>query len=369
MKKILTISIIIVLVILSTLIIKDKSREFKNNADIDTDLDIDEEVWFKEEKAAFIKMRDSENVLSIYSKEKDEEREIKGLEGILHNVQWSNDGRYLVVDEGNELVKTTHIIDVNKYSVIDDIKTIGDTVWSPDSKKLLIGAENNKKRVKENELLGTIDLAIYYLWSEEVEPFLEADEYVDYYPKYWQEDNIIGYLAVKEDEKEEKSKKYEVSKEEKVMEIIQDKEGKKEDAKKIISFLEEIDFDKLEKIYGEESGVEVFRWLYNQEIKDEEDITSIIKVSDKLFNEEYEEMTKILVKVYEENPIVFIKALSKAPEYMEELGYAFHFLGVYDEYDNTLTDDLSLFLNAEELTDKEKKVAIDFLNIYALCGT
>lgn len=369
MKKFLTISIIIVFVILSALFIKDKNQNFKINTVVNNDLDIDEEVWYEEEKAAFIKGKDGEKVLSIYNREKGEEKEVKGLEGILQDIQWSNDGRYLVVDEGDALVKTTYIIDANKYRVIDDIKTIGKTIWSPDSKKLLIGAENNKKRVMKNGLSGTIDLAIYYLWSEEVETFLEADEDIDYYPKYWQQDNIIGYLAVRGKEKEKKSKRYEVSKEEKVMEIIQGKEGKKEDVKKIIGFLEEIDFDKLEKIYGEGSGTKIFSWLYKQEIEDEKDIISIIKASDKLFSEEYEEMTKVLAKVYNEDPIIFIKALSKVPEYMEEIGYAFHFLEVYDEYDKTLTDDLSLFLNSEELTDKEKKIAIDFLNIYALCGT
>jgi len=68
-------------------------------------------------------------------------------------------------------------------------------------------------------------------------------------------------------------------------------------------------------------------------------------------------VTKVLAKIYGENPIIFIKALSKVPEYMKEIGYFFHFLEVYNEYDKTIVADLNLFLNLGKLTEEEKKVA------------
>ncbi len=367
MKKYIIV-IVIILIILSAIFFGNKiDNKFGFNGN--SKIDIEEEVWFKEEKAAFIKVINKENILSVYNNITEREVDLKEIVGDLHSIKWSKDGKYLIVDEGSQLINTTYIVDTENMVVADDIKTIGEVIWSPDSKKLLIGAENNKERVVENELFGTVDLAIYYLWSKKVEPFLEAASDIDYYPEYWDEDNTIGYLEIKDKQKEKKTTYYEISKEERAMEITKLKEVKREDVKELIGCLKEIDVDKLEDIYGEGSGVKVFHWLYNQEIKDEEDIISIIKVLDKLYRDEYEEMTKVLAKIYEENTITFIKALSKVPEYMEELGYAFHFLEIYDEYDKTITADLNLFLNSEELTEEEKKNGIDFLNIYTLCGT
>ena len=125
----------------------------------------------------------------------------------------------------------SNIISIENREDIASIRTIGEVIWSPDSSKLLIGVENH-----QNE---SIDLAIYYINSQIVEPLIEADKYTDYLPKYWDESNHIGYVKINDDKEEEHSYKYDLSKEEELMNIILS--GEEKHVSRAIVLLPELD--------------------------------------------------------------------------------------------------------------------------------
>lgn len=356
-------SILGLLVVSIFVIVNYKKENFKERADTK------EAVWFKEEKAAYLREINGENILGIYNEESKKEVEIEEVKGEIHSINWSPDGKYLTIDEGTGIIKITYIILISDLKVFDKLSTIGEVNWSPDSKKLLIGVENTKERKEKGELNGTVDLAVYYLLGNRAEPLLEAEEGFDYYPEYWKGD-FIGYIKSSNGNKESLKIKYEPSLEENIMSIIMSKkEVEKEELRKILLSLPKVDLDNLERIYGDNSEARLLSWLKDQDISDIEDIKNLIKISLNIQEEQDNTISELMRDIYLKDKIGFIKALSGVPEAMENIAYSFRFLETYETGKDDITKDLNMFLGAEELTKKEKKMAVDFLNIYALCGT
>ncbi len=317
----------------------------------------------------FIENRGNDDkVLKIHDANENAEREVEGIVGNIYGINWSKDGKYFLVNEGTSIVKTTYIVPIDNLEEKASIRTIGDAIFSPDSNKLLIGVENSKKRAVETELNGTIDLAIYYINSKTLEPLLESDEYTDYFPKSWNDDNNIEYLKSNNGKEENLILKYEPSKEEVFMNIILLEEDK-ENARKAIGLLPNLDFNRLEKIYGKDSVLNLLEWLSKQDIEEEEDIINLINLMDDFIGEEYYLFIESIGNVYSKDKIKFIKALSKIPEKTEEVAYALHDISIYDRDGENIFDDLDMIVNSKELDSSEKRVGIDLINYYAACST
>ncbi|MSS43349.1 hypothetical protein FYJ27_06325 [Anaerosalibacter bizertensis] len=354
MKKKIIFIIAVVLLVIPIFIIKNYRKESSKNKD-----NIVEEVWYGEKKVAYLREVEGNYILEIDDVVNKKKGNIEGIGGYLHNINWSPDGNYLTVDGGIEATSTTYIISVKDLELFDKIFTTGNTVWSPDSKKLLIGVENKEEN---------IDLAIYYLWSQRAEPLLEAKEGYDYYPEYWKDDNV-GCAKVSGENKESFQIKYKPSLEEKIMSIAMNKkEIDSKELKTIISKLPEIDLENLEKIYGEGSDIKILNWLSKQSIKDKEDIESILKISLNLYDEQHTIISNLMKDLYLKDKITFIKALAKVPKAMEETAYAFKTFELYETGNEDMIKDLDMFSSSNVLTEEEKKLAVEFLNIYDLCG-
>lgn len=311
------------------------------------------------------KTKGEETQIKIHDMDRNAEIEIKGLKGKFNNIQWSPDGKYFIVDEINEKdddLKITYILSQEELDEIEDVEdidkicTIGDIIWSPDSNKLLIGVKNSE---------GLLDLAVYYIDSKSVETILEAEESVDYWPRYWDKDNNIGYA---EDNTREKSIQYEISNSEEIMSIIKT-ENNTEDLSKVIELLLDVDFSRMEKIYGEESILELLEWLAQQEIKEKEEVLILLSLTDEFLGEENYKYIETLGRSYFKDKINFIKALAEVPDKIEEIAYSFHSISLYSEKDEDPNEDLKMFLASEKLDKDEKNVAIKFLNTYNACGT
>ena len=358
MKKRIIVLMAGILIIICGFIIKSSKREnFKERKDID------EIIWFNEKIAAYLRETAGKYILGIYNEGNKKKNEIDLVEGDLNSISWSPDGKYLTVDKGLDEVKETYIVSTENLELLGKIFTTGKVIWSPDSKKLLIGVKNNEKSN------GNIDLALYYLWSERAEPLLKANKEFNYYPDYWKKD-AIGYIKISDKSKESLEIKYELSLEEKIMSIVTaEKEINNKELKKIFLSLPKLDLDKLAKIYGDDSDTKVLEWISKQDVKDIEDIESIIRISLNFYDKEYDIISNLMKDIYLKDKVTFIKALFKVPEAMDEIAYAFRSLELYEKINIDMTEDLNMILDSNKLTKEEKKFAIEFLNLYALCGT
>ena len=81
----------------------------------------------------------------------------------------------------------------------------------------------------------------------------------------------------------------------------------------------------------------------------------------------YTIISNLMKDLYLKDKITFIKALTKVPKAMEEVAYAFKTLSFYEAGNEDMTKDLDMFSSSNALTEEEKKVVVEFLNIYALC--
>ncbi|MCF6459554.1 hypothetical protein [Clostridium sp. Cult3] len=352
-KLLIGVGIIVLVVVIFLLYVKPKYTNIEDRKDVLEVANQGEYTVFIEDKGKGV------GVLKIYDGDTNMEEEAEGIIGNLHGIKWSKDGRYFIVTEGTDMVGTTYIIPVENREDIASIRTIGEVIWSPDSSKLLIGVENH-----QNE---SIDLAIYYINSQIVEPLIEADKYTDYLPKYWDESNHIGYVKINDDKEEEHSYKYDLSKEEELMNIILS--GEEKHVSRAIALLPELDYDKLEKIYGEGSVIDLLRWLSDQEIDEIGDIAILIDLMDGFIGEEYFIFVESLGNTYIRDKIKFIKALSNRPEKIEEVAYALNDIHIYDREDQSIVEDLDMIVNSKELNDEQKRIGIDLINYYAACGT
>ena len=220
-------------------------------------------------------------------------------------------------------------------------------------------------------LMGIIAIAVLALFyvkpinlsSKDVN--IEADEHTE----YWDGDNNIGYRKIKEEKEESLTIEYEPSLEEIVMENIISGEDGKKSITEIISLFPELDFNRLQKIYGEDSVLNLLEWLSNQEFETEEELIILINLIDEFIGQEYFKYTESIANAYVKDKIKFIKALSKVPNKTEEIALGLYDMRVYDRSGQSIFNDVNLILNSDELTDEEKKVGVDLINFYAECGT
>ena len=338
------------------------------DADIEGRDNIIEHKEFGDYTVYIEKPKEGENRLKVANSKDGKVKNIEGIIGEFYGIDWSKDGRYFIVNEGTGIIKITYLISLKDLEDIISIPTIGNIVWSPDSTKLLLGVENNKKRAVKGELKGTIDLAIYYINSGTVEPLLEADEYVDYWPEYWDEDNNIGYKKINEAGEEKLSIKYEPTKEEQVMDIIYNNKDLN-NGEEFLKLLSQLDLNRLEYFYGEGSVLEILEWLSFQQFEDEEDLIILINLIDEFLGEEYYKFVESIANNYLRDKIKFIKALAQVPEKTEEIAVGLHDMRVYDRDGENIFVDLDMIINSEELSEEEKKVGIDLINFYTACDT
>ncbi|HLR33751.1 MAG TPA: hypothetical protein VK071_00280 [Tissierellales bacterium] len=202
MRRKIVILFIIIITLVSLLLSACGKEEVLEDDDFESREDVGEYSWYRDRRAAFTKKIDDENyVLVLYDAKTEEETEIKEVSGKLQGIKWSNGGVYLLVQEDIEDPKKTYIIDGRDKILKDEIMTVGDVQWSPDSSKLLIGVDDEEGK-------GDIDLGIYYLYGSKVKVIEEANEKVDYFPKSWEDDNMMVYVEKKDGKEETKSIKF-----------------------------------------------------------------------------------------------------------------------------------------------------------------
>ncbi|WP_025640845.1 hypothetical protein [Schnuerera ultunensis] len=338
------------------------------DADIDERDNIIEYQEFGNHTVYIEEDKGGENRLKIVNSKDGKVQNIEGITGELYGIDWSNNGKYFIVNKATDIVKTTYLVSMENFEKLASIPTIGKVIWSPDSSKLLIGVENNKKRAVKGELKGTVDLAIYYVNSKTVEPLLEADEYVDYWPEYWDSDNNIGYRKINGEGEENLSIKYEPTEEELVMDIIYSNENHNS-GEGVIKLLPKLDFNRLEYIYGEGSVLDLLEWLSHQEFLKEEELVILINLIDEFVGEEYYKFVESIANNYLKDKVRFLKALSKVPEKTEDIALGLHDMKVYDRSGENIFTDLDMILNSEELTEEERQIGVDLISFYASCST
>ncbi len=201
MKRKKVILFIITVTLISLFLSSCGKVEIPEGDDFNSRKDVGESSWYKDRRAAFTKEIDDENsVLVLYDAKTEEEIEIEEVSGQLQDIKWSNDGIYLIVHDGTKEPKKTFIVDGRDKYLRDEIMTIGETFWSPDSTKLLVGVEGEQE--------NTIDLGIYFLYGRKVKVIEEGDENIDYLPKSWEDDNMMFYIEKRDGEEETRSVKF-----------------------------------------------------------------------------------------------------------------------------------------------------------------
>lgn len=201
MRRKTLISLILAIIIISSLLSSCGKLAEVEDDDFEKRKDVGEYSWYRDMRAAFTKKIDNENyVLTIYDTKTEEEVEIEEVKGQLHGIKWSHDGAYLFVHEGIEDPKKTYVIDGRDKLFRDEITTVGEVFWSPDSTKLLIGVEDKEE--------GNIDLGIYFLYGSKVKVIEEGKGKVNYIPKSWESDNMMNYIEKKNGKEELKSVKF-----------------------------------------------------------------------------------------------------------------------------------------------------------------
>lgn len=350
------------LILVVTILYVNNSREI-NFHDKENILEINEGEKF----LAFIEEDKGRRKVKVYNKNTKVKEEIQDLSGDLNHIQITPNEAFLLVDSGEGLIKKTYIINTEDFQDRKELTTIGRIVISPDSKKLLIGVDNLKTRANRGEPVGTVDLVVYYLETGSIRVLLEADQYTDYEPIAWDENNNIKYRKIRGDLEEELSLKYEPPMEELLMEASLF--NGKEDISKILDYMGQVDFDDLEDLYGEGSSMDFLDWLKGQEISQVEDIRIIINSVDNFFGKEYFLYIENLARIYIDYKMEFIKALAQVPEKLEDIGYALNYMKVYDMDGQDMWRDLNRIANSEELSEKEREIGMELIYFYSQCST
>ncbi|MCY6371946.1 hypothetical protein [Clostridium ganghwense] len=126
----------------------------------------------------------------------------------------------------------------------------------------------------------------------------------------------------------------------------------KADTKKIIESLPKINWNKYEEVNGED-GFELIRWIYELNIEDEEDIINMIKASKSLDAAYSELLAEKLKNMFLQNEIKFVEALSKVPDYTEEIGEELAFACMDKDKFN---EDIENLIQSHKLSNVQKKV-------------
>ncbi|NLJ78133.1 MAG: hypothetical protein GX329_02105, partial [Tissierellia bacterium] len=117
--------------------------------------------------------------------------------------------------------------------------------------------------------------------------------------------------------------------EELIMKIITARDGE-EYLAKALELLPNIDFDRLEHVYGEGSVLELLEWLSERRIEGEANIMVLIDMADEFYREESSKFAEIIANTYRLDKLKFIRALAKTPEKVNIMTLALHELRVYD---------------------------------------
>lgn len=319
----------------------------------------------------FIEEDQGQGLVKLYNKNTRQEEAIQDLRGDFSRLQLAPDESFFLVDEGEGLVRTSHLIPLGDPEARRTLRVIGQPLISPDSDKLLIGVDNLGERKFQGELgdqvQGTVDLLVYYIEKGSIRTLLEAGEDHDYLGLAWDGENRISYKKITEKGQEEKTIKYEAPVEELLMEAVYS--GGQVAISKIMAYMARADFDQLEEIHGENSGLEFLEWLRGQEISTKEDIGVLIGRLDDFFGKEYFAYIESLAAAYVDAKLEFIKALADHPEKLEDIGYALNYMRVYDLEGQEIWKDLDKISKTNELSQEEKELGMDLIHFYTQCST
>lgn len=161
----------------------------------------------------------------------------------------------------------------------------------------------------------------------------------------------------------------ELSEEELIMKIVNSGEENQEKAKEILKLLPEMDFDEFERINGEGSVLNLLEWFSKHKFEEEEDIITLINLTDLFIGKEYLAYMESVAKTFTNDKIKFIKALAKVPDKTEDIASGMYNIRIYDRSHLSLFNDLNMIMESEELTEEEREVGVDLINIYASCIT
>lgn len=319
----------------------------------------------------FIEEDQDENLIKLYNKNTRQEEVIEGLRGDFSNLQVALDESFFLVDEGSDLVRTSHLIPLGDPEARRTLRVIGQPLISPDSDKLLIGVDNLGERKFQGELgdqvQGTVDLLVYYIEKGTIRTLIQAGEDHDYLGLVWDGENRISYRKISEKGQEEKTIKYEAPVEELLMEAVYS--GGQVAISQIMAYMAEADFDQLEEIHGENSSLEFLEWLRDQEIFTQEDIGVLIGRLDDFLGKEYFTYIESLATAYMDAKLEFIKALADQPEKLEDIGYALNYMRVYDLEGQEIWKDLDKISKTDELSQEEKELGMDLIHFYTQCSS
>lgn len=154
-----------------------------------------------------------------------------------------------------------------------------------------------------------------------------------------------------------------------IVKLIEDEEIDTEDKSKIIRALPNINWDELSEEEEEELKSKMALWIYNAEIKGEEEIDAVIKVSSRFYEEDYMKILEKLIQLYGDNMDEFLRALSENKARVIDLGESFYDLEMYETNGRSISEDFLYISGSKELNDEEKKIGYEFLEIISSCGT
>lgn len=281
----------------------------------------------------------------VYVKQSNTREEVGKFDEEIEKLTWSNDGKYFLVDT----VENTYLYIRDGIILSKEFKTNGNTIFSNDSRKLLLGVKD-----KHN------DLAIYNIESKYIEQILEGKDKEVYIPKSW-EDETINYIE--KNSNSERQLVLEETEEDKLMDLL------KEDGnhKQVISLLASVDRNNLIKKYGDNSIIGVLEYLSRQEIRDKESMIDMIGLSDSFVGQEHYKYMEVLGEMYLSDINNFIKALTANESKTNEIAYGLHDLKLYERLDSDLTEDLNSIIRSKDLTAKEKEIGMNLISSYSDC--
>ncbi|NMA86487.1 MAG: hypothetical protein GX968_04080 [Tissierellia bacterium] len=141
------------------------------------------------------------------------------------------------------------------------------------------------------------------------------------------------------------------------------------DISQVLKYMDEVDYNEFEDIYGENSVIELLEWLGNQDISKKEDILILINSIDNFYGKEYFFYIKSLSNAYIDSKFEFIRALAEVPERLEDIGYALNYMGVYNLEGQNMWKDLDKIANSKELNEEERQIGMDLIYFYSECST
>lgn len=154
-----------------------------------------------------------------------------------------------------------------------------------------------------------------------------------------------------------------------IVKLIEDEEINTEDKGKIIRALPSINWEDLSEEEEEELKSKMALWIYKAEVKEEEEIDAVIKVSSRFYGEDYMKILEKLAQLYGDNMDEFLRALSENKARVIDLGESFYDLEMYEVNGRSISEDFLYIRDSEKLNDEEKKVGYEFLEIISSCGT